>query len=814
MTWKYRAAPWSGPHESDAGGIRGLIRKLGRGPAKARRRCALPRVEGLETRVVLSMSATEAYGWYILNVMRANPAQFANELEGLYKGTISQAHGVSSSDPVWVDLRKQIDGAPYKEHFWQALALLRAQQPLGPLAWSDRLEQISTEHNDWMTTHTYAHSYYPGNPPPQSSGTLPGFKQPGINGDYDVISPDVLKYPGASGNWSTGDWAENIGYKSGGSLPETRKKFGTGTTAHRQRQAYADIVGFIIEVNSTSLGHLKNLLSRDDVSSGFGLAQAKNKSIGVKNAIGIDYNFYDSGLSNGNTNFLATHTLSTAKQYNGEGGYIAGVAYEDKNSNGRYDMGEGVDISWEISDGLLTVGYDTSADNFGVLSDFQTHNGRYTVEVFSKGKSLGKRVVYINDNNVWVEFKVSKNFGLGLVDSGGGQLTPQMAADLYEGTLGNNSSSKATDLGVAAVGSGLGLPTTALSVHSSSDEDWYRFRVADDVARADIRIGFDNSAGNLDAALYRQEANGTLTLISSSTSNGDEEAFVRNLTPGTYLLKVFGRGGKTNFYALSADVVVDAPLYVDFGASGLWRYSDGGGYRQIHFASPESMSVGPDGYLYLDFGPSGLWRYSDGGGYQQLHVGNPESIEAASDGYLYVDFGPSGLWRWSQSQGYQQLHAGNPESISAGFDGYLYVDFGPSGLWRYSDGGGYERLHFGNPESIDAGPDGYLYVDFGNSGLWRWSSDDGYEQLHAGNAESISAGADGYLYVDFGPSGLWRWSQGYGYQQLHAGNPEAVNVSSDGYLYVDFGPSGLWRWSIADGYERLHFGDPKQIKKW
>ena len=777
MTWKYRAAPSSNSHKSETGGIRGLVRRFHRGVSKSGRRRVLPQVEGLETRVVLSMSATEAYGWYILNVMRANPAQFANELEGLYRGTLSQGHGVSSSDPVWVDLRKQINSAPHKEHFWQALALMRTQQPLGPLAWSDRLDQISEEHNAWMTTHAYAHSYYPGNPPPTSAGSLPGFKQPGIRGDYDIISPDVLKYPGAPSNWSTGAWAENIGYASGGSLPETRRKFGTGTAAHRQRQAYADMIGFMIEVYSDSLGHLKNLLSRDDVSAGFGLAQAKNKSIGTKNAIGIDYNFYDSGLSNGNTNFLATHTLSTAKQYNGEGGYIAGVAYEDKNSNGRYDIGEGVDISWEISDGEIAIGYETTAHNFGVLSVFQIGNGRHTVEVFSRGKSLGKRVVYINDNNVWVEFKVSKNFGLGLVDSGGGQLTPQMAADLYEGTLGNNSPSRATDLGVVSVGTKLGLPTTSLSIHSSSDQDWYRFRVADDVARADIRIGFDNSAGNLDGALYREEANGTLTLISSSASNGDEEAFVRNLTPGTYLLKIFGRSGRTNFYALSAEVVVDAPLYVDFGPSGLWRYSDRGGYRQIHFASPESMSVGPDGYLYLDFGPSGLWRYSDDGGYQQLHVGNPESIDAASDGYLYIDFGPSGLWRWSQSQGYQQLHAGNPESI-------------------------------------DAGPDGYLYIDFGPSGLWRWSSEDGHEQLHIINPDSISAGADGYLYIDFGASGLWRYSDGGGYQQLHASNPESVSAALDGYLYIDFGPSGLWRWSPADGYERLHFGDPKQIKRW
>jgi len=648
------------------------------------------------------MSAPEAYGWYVVNQMRADPPKFANELEGLYKGTITSGHGVLSSDPVWTDLRATINGSAYKEHFAQAISLLRGQPKLGPLAWEDRLDTISEEHNTWMQTHAYAHSYYntPGNSPPTSNGLLSGYPGTGINGDYDIINSSVLKYPGAPSNWSTGSWAENIGYKSGASLSATRARFGTGTAAHRQRQAYADIIGFITEVNSTSLGHLKNLLSRDQAGSGLGLAGAKNKEIGEKNAFALDYDFRDVGLTTNTTNMVTTHTFSQHVQYGGQGGYIAGVAYQDKNNNGFYDLGEGVQVSWEIdTPGGLTIGYDTTGTNYGVVSDFQTGNGAHVIRVYSGGRLLGTRAVTVNDNNAWVEFRTSTGFNLLSVD-GTGSTTPTMATDLYETGGGNNTSGTATGLGLIAPGAGGPSQMVGLSVNNASDQDWFRFQVNSGTARAKIQLGFTHASGDLDAVLYRQAANGTLTPVQSATSSTDNESFDQNLTPGTYFLTVYGYSGATNFYTLNTDIQVESPLYVDYGSFGLASWTETGGWQVLNPNNPDGVAVGGDGYLYIDYGIHGLHRWTQAGGFEWLNAFNPDGIAVGSDGYVYVDYGSYGLTRWSLDGGWEVLNSINPDGIAVSRDGYLYVDYGIHGLHRWSDTTGWKYLNQYNPDGL------------------------------------------------------------------------------------------------------------------
>ena len=314
-------------------------------PKRSSRRLA--RFEALESRELLSTSGYEAYAWSVVNEMRADPPAFADTLESIYRNNFSSAHGYSSSDPVWDDLREKINDGN-TSHFWAALELMRDQPRLGPLAWSSRLEGISDDHNDWMEDHAYAHSYfqgssnYPtaGSPFPSSWGDLNG-----INGDYDVINSSVL------GSDFKLSWGENIGWSTG--AWRSSNAFGSSSAAYRQRAAYLSTVGFMIEVNSSSLGHLKNLLSRDTtLGNTFGLTSAKNKEIGVKNAIGIDFNWHGSG-------YLVTHTLSTHvydDTTGGNGGYVAGLIYSDSNGNGFYDVGEGVDDEWSVSQSYSSGG--------------------------------------------------------------------------------------------------------------------------------------------------------------------------------------------------------------------------------------------------------------------------------------------------------------------------------------------------------------------------------------------------------------------------------------------------------------------------
>lgn len=543
------------------------------------------------------MSSSEAYAWTILNTMRADPVKFANDLEGMYKRTISSAHGYSVNDPIWKDIREGIANSRHKEpRFNMALTLLRAQPRLGPLAWEDRLETMSDEHNTWMRNYGYTHSLFDG-----GTGTLPralpGFTQQTFAG-YDPVNATVL---GSAFNVS---WGENIGYSTG-SLSNTKNSYSVGSSGYRQRQAYKDIVDFIIEVNNSSadhpLGHLENLLGRDTYSnSGFGLAGG-NKSIGYKNAIGIGYTFYDSNASTGNTSQLTTHTLSQHKQYSGLGGYIAGIAYSDKNGNGAYDIGEGVQVGWEIeTPGGLGVGYDTTASNYGVISDFQTENGIHTIRALSGGRVLGSRIVNIQDNNVWVEFQVSSGFGL--TDT----TTPTLTADLYEGSSGNNTQSTATNIGTATRTSPLLGRSDALSLHTTTDQDWFKFSLAERSAVA-VDLTFRHSDSDVDATLYRQNADGTLTSVRGMGSTSDRESYAADLDAGTYVLKVYSFNSKSTFYSLQ--VAAEPLSYATVTQSGesLTVTTDAFNHRLVLQRVGTKIDVTGLGATRVRNGSTGAW---------------------------------------------------------------------------------------------------------------------------------------------------------------------------------------------------------------
>ncbi|MCA8995683.1 MAG: DVUA0089 family protein [Planctomycetaceae bacterium] len=498
-----------------------------------------PVCESYELRVLLTANAEEIYAWNIVNVMRENPSRFADQLEGMYRGTINSAHGYSKSDPIWTDLRDDIRNGSHPEHFWEALALMRAQPNLGPLAWMDSLEQRSVDHNRWMETHCYAHS----GDDPECFARMPGFNQPGINGDPHTISAADL------GSWSNGAWSENIGYSSGNTLSATRNRFGSTGNAYRQRLAYADIIGFMTEVNSSSLGHLKNLLSRDRASSsGFSLA-AQNKNFSQRNAIGIDYNIYY-GFGSNDTNTVATHTLS---QHKDPGGFVTGLAYRDRNNNGFYDVGEGVDVSWTIchSTGGLYIcdSWITNANtgrDHGAIYD-HLPNGVYTITASAGGRQLGTRRIAISNGNVKVTFRITDGFGLTGPDT-----TPVMVPDSFDSSTPNNTSSAATDLGTVSPGSPFANQSEVLSIHDGTDSDWFKFEILERDANARIHVGFTDSEGDIDTVLYRQDS--SLTQIASSTSTSNDEVIEERLAPGVYYLNVYGYSGDTNFYSLTTDV--------------------------------------------------------------------------------------------------------------------------------------------------------------------------------------------------------------------------------------------------------------------
>src|SRR5262249_20898831 len=99
------------------------------------------------------------------------------------------------------------------------------------------------------------------------------------------------------------------------------------------------------------------------------------------------------------------------------------------------------------------------------------------------------------------------------------------------------------------LGGGGAAYTTGLTVHSTSDVDWYKVVPRDWGGPSDSVLvrDFLDSQGDLDVQLYNSGG----SVIDSSTSEGDFELIkLEGRAPGTYSLKVYGYSGAINYYSI------------------------------------------------------------------------------------------------------------------------------------------------------------------------------------------------------------------------------------------------------------------------
>ena len=352
------------------------------------------RLELLESREVpaaFPAAAHDAYAWALVNNLRQNPMAFADSLQGFVDNTVSMAFGYSSTDPVADDLRRMIQFASVPGNYSAALTLMRGTAGTGPLAWDEQLDTRAETHNEWMRTHSFEHTG-------QDLSTK--YYLPGFNTGYSGGSPDVWGY--AAGSYTS--WGEDIGYGVGlASNSKASLSAGTLTlAAFEQREAFLDTVGYMIEINSSSLGHLKNLLGRD-AGAASGLPNF--------NSIGMAIDLYEGpaayevqdGVPEA---YVSTHRLGFADPAGG-GGFVAGLAYDDVNGNGFYDVGEAIDARIDVRDaGGAGFTDDLTAANFGAFSGY-VNNGSYTITATVGGAVVGTRTVSVLDGNGWAEFTLN-----------------------------------------------------------------------------------------------------------------------------------------------------------------------------------------------------------------------------------------------------------------------------------------------------------------------------------------------------------------------------------------------------------------------
>jgi hypothetical protein len=349
-------------------------------------RLHLEPLEGRDVPAVTVSAPAEAFAWVLVNEMRQDPAGFANQLDGLRRGTVASAFGFSRTDPVVGDLKRLLAYSAYPGHYGQALRMLRSAPPVGALGWDDTLEDRAQVHTAWMKTHAFEHT---GQDRAQKT-FVAGFKTGYHGGD-----PDQWGYSGQY-YW----WGEDIGYTYG-LLAHSKAAYVAGKfgrVGFDERAAFIDTVSYLLEVNSPDMDHLVQLL-RPDGGPETGTPQF--------NVVGMDLQTYEGpfetrdGLGEAT---ISTHRLGLAHRGQA-GGFLSGIIYRDVNGNGAFDAGEGIGATLTFAGPTtFTERLDRLATH-GVSSNYVS-NGTYVVTATAAdGTPLGSRTVSIANGNGWFEFR-------------------------------------------------------------------------------------------------------------------------------------------------------------------------------------------------------------------------------------------------------------------------------------------------------------------------------------------------------------------------------------------------------------------------
>ncbi|HKB03036.1 MAG TPA: hypothetical protein VKD90_12500 [Gemmataceae bacterium] len=330
----------------------------------------------------------EAFAWALINELRRDPAGFADQLDGLRRGTVETAFGFAKSDPVVADLRRLLRYSNYPGHYGQALQILRSANPAGPLGWDDVLDDRAEIHTDWMRTHSFEHT---------GQDSAAKSYVPGYNTGYRGGDPDQWGYEPGRYGW----WAENIGYTVG-LMANSKAEYAVGRLGRvgfAERAAFIDVVSYVLEVNSPDMGHLQHLIAPD---GGPGGGQQYN-------AIGIDLDLYDGPYER--RDGLGEATLSTERlglyRPGGTGGFITGLVYRDTNANGWFDAGEGLGATVAVNGPISFTETIDRLGSYGVYAHY-VPNGTYTLTATAAdGTDLGTRTLTIQNANAWFEYRAT-----------------------------------------------------------------------------------------------------------------------------------------------------------------------------------------------------------------------------------------------------------------------------------------------------------------------------------------------------------------------------------------------------------------------
>lgn len=557
-------------------------------------------VEALEERVTpAAMSSYEASALAIVNTFRSNPVAFANDLNLLYRGNnYASTTGYTANDPVWTDLRAEINNAEatssWRSGFTSSgantfMSVASALPARAPLAWDSAMQDGAAGHNAWMYSNVYAHSVFTQGAAPSISES-PSYPIPGITRNFNVATGDYFNYIGLGLNAA----AENIsyGYNIGGAMFQAYQNGQISLDGYYQRLVYADVIGFMLEYNNGSIsspwGHLQNLA-------------------GNYNVTGIANLFYENPVE-GPADGVSESYFATERFGLRTGSSYANVyAYYDTNGNNVYDAGEGLPAEMSFNFGATSV--TLPATGYSTLQ--LPTSGTYTVSGAYLGNALGSQQVVANGANKTLVFRVTS-----LVDAAA-PVSQVAHLPVYETSANFLVQWSGTDAG----GSGIASYNVYASVDGGSFTLW-------------------QSATSLTQATYAGALGHRYAFYSTAIDRAGNQQTLPNAAQASTEVRAFDVAPPSNLASIASLLSHSAENYANFVRQAyltyLGRPADSGGLTQwVNLMSRGQVS---DEQLEANFVGSAEYIASHGGNgagwvtglYQDLLGRTPLSGEVAS----------------------------------------------------------------------------------------------------------------------------------------------------------------------------------------
>jgi hypothetical protein len=228
-------------------------------------------------------------------------------------------------------------------------------------------------------------------------------------------------------------------------------------------------------------------------------------------------------------------------------------------------------------------------------------------------------------------------------------------------------------------------------------------------------------------------------------------------------------------------------LVAGFNGNGIWRFTDGAGWKQLGFVTPVSVAVNDKGDVAASFNNGGgVWRYENSAGWQLLTYTFAASVGIDDTDRVFADLDPFGIWRFADTGGWMLLTSANPSVMAVAASGDLVASFhsfqNAPGLWRFEDATGWQKLTFLEAQAAAIAANGDVAASFNGFGTWGDNSNTGWVRLTPLVANTVGVNNKDFVSASF--PGFGTWYNGGFWNQTSVIDSSLIGIGNDNHQFA------------------------------